>query len=351
MGLRRIPIVPRLVAAFVVVSLLPIVTLAGVALYESHEASAGHVEGELAEETTGESTILGLRTDVIELSVAGFGLATSVLVALLIGRTVVRPLRELEHTIDRVEGGEATARADVTGDDELGRLAGSFNRMLAGLEREAAIRDLFGQYVTPELAAAAIEDPSRLEGQLVTSTVLFADIRDFTGLSESVPASELLALLNRYFDRMAHVIVEAGGFVNKLGGDSLLAVFGTPLNPDKDHAADAVRAALAMEQALADFNEEQRLAFLPEVMIGIGVASGDVVAGNLGSSSKLEYTVIGNAVNVAARLQELTKELGVPVLLSAETARLAGDTARFADVGEVDVRGKARPVRVVRFER
>jgi adenylate cyclase len=106
-----------------------------------------------------------------------------------------------------------------------------------------------------------------------------------------------------------------------------------------------------MERALAEFNEEQRSAFLPEVMIGIGVASGDVVAGNLGSTTKLEYTVIGNAVNVAARLQEMTKELGEPVLLSAETARLAGETARFADVGEVDVRGKARPVRVVRFER
>jgi HAMP domain-containing protein len=232
MGLRRLPILPRLVAAFVVVSLLPIVTLAGVALYESHESSTEHVEGGHGEESAAtESTILGVRTDVIELSVAGFGLSTSVLVALLIGRTVVRPLRELEQTIDRVDAGDTAARAEVTGEDELGRLASSFNEMLAGLEREAAIRDLFGQYVTPELAAAAIEDPSRLEGQLVTSTVLFADIRDFTGLSESVPASELLALLNRYFDRMAHVIVEAGGFVNKLGGDSLLAVFGTPRTP------------------------------------------------------------------------------------------------------------------------
>jgi adenylate cyclase len=347
--MRRLPIVARLVVAFLLVSLLPIATLAGVAVYESREPAAAHVEGEEAD--SGEPTILGIRTDVLELSVAAFGLAAAVLVALVTGRTVVRPLRDLEQTIAKVDAGETTARAAVTGEDELGRLAASFNRMLTSLEREAVIRDLFGQYVTPELADAAIDDPSRLEGQLVTSTVLFADIRDFTGLSESVPASELLAVLNRYFDRMARVIVDAGGFVNKLGGDSVLAVFGSPLNPDKDHAAEAIRAALEMERTLAEFNEEQRRAFLPEIMIGIGIASGDVVAGNVGSRAKLEYTVIGDAVNVASRLQDLTKELAVPVLLSAETARLAGDAARFADVGDVDVRGKSRPVRVVRLER
>jgi adenylate cyclase len=346
--LRRLPIVPRLVVAFLLVSLLPIATLAGVALYESSEPA--HVEAEGNEEPPREQELLGVRTDVIELSVAAFGLAASVLVAVAVGRTVVRPLRDLERTIERVDAGDTSARADVTGEDELGRVAASFNRMLVSLERETMIRDLFGQYVTPELADAAIDDPARLEGQLVTSTVLFADIRDFTGLSESVPASELLALLNRYFDRMARVIVAAGGLVNKLGGDSLLAVFGSPLNPDKDHAAEAVSAAQEMERALAEFNEEQRRAFLPEIMIGIGIASGDVVAGNVGSSAKLEYTVIGDAVNVAARLQELTKELGVPILLSAETARLTGDAAVFADVGDVDVRGKARPVRVVRLE-
>ncbi len=349
--LRRIPIVARLVAAFLLVSLIPIATLAGVAIYESRESPAVHAEAEEGEEAPSEGEILGVPAAVVELSVAGFALVTSVLVALAVGRTIVSPLRELERTITRVDEGDIGARVAVTGEDELGRLAGSFNEMLAGLEREAVIRDLFGQYVTPELAAAAIDDPARLEGQLVTSTVLFADIRDFTGLSESVPASELLAMLNRYFDRMAQVVVDHGGFVNKLGGDSLLAVFGSPLNPAHGHAAHAVRAAVAMEEALAEFNEEQRQAFLPEIMIGIGVASGDVVAGNVGSSAKLEYTVLGDAVNVAARLQELTKELGEPVLLSAETARLAGESDRFADCGEVEVRGKSRPVRVVRFER
>src|SRR5688500_7706353 len=107
-------------------------------------------------------------------------------------------------------------------------------------------------------------------------------------------------MLNRYFDRMARVIVESGGLVNKFGGDSLLAVFGSPLNPAPDHAVRAVRAVLKLEECLASFNEEQRDMFLPEIMIGVGVASGDVVAGNVASSARLEYTVIGDAVNVAS---------------------------------------------------
>jgi adenylate cyclase len=213
------------------------------------------------------------------------------------------------------------------------------------------IRDLFGQYVTPELASAAIEHRGHLDGQLVTSTVLFSDIRDFTGISESLPASALISMLNRYFDRMSRVIVDAGGLLNKFGGDSMLAIFGSPLNPAPDHAARAVAAARALSNALARFNDEQRAAFLPEIMVGIGVASGDVVAGNVGSPAKLEYTVIGDAVNVAARLQAMTSELGESMLFSAETARLAAGAARFEPVGAVDVRGKARPVTVVRLVR
>jgi adenylate cyclase len=263
----------------------------------------------------------------------------------------VRPLRDLEHAIERVDEGDLRARAPVTGTDELGRLAGSFNGMVAGLERERVIRDLFGQYVTPELAEAAIEHGGQLDGQLVTSTVVFVDIRDFTGISESIPATELIRMLNRYFDRMARVIVESGGLVNNFGGDSLLAVFGSPLNPAPDHAVRAVRAVLAMEAALAAFNAEQREMFLPEINIGVGVASGDVVAGNVGSSAKLEYTVIGDAVNVASRLQALTKEVGESMLFSAETARLAAEAAHFTSCGEIEVRGKSRPVNVLRLDR
>jgi adenylate cyclase len=218
--------------------------------------------------------------------------------------------------------------------------------MVEGVRREKFITDLFGQYVTPELAHVAIEHQGQLDGQLVTSTIIFSDIRDFTGVSEALPASNLIEMLNRYFARMAGIVVENGGLVNKYGGDSLLAVFGTPLNPTSDHAARAVRSAIAMTKALGDFNREQTDSYLPEIMIGIGIATGDIVAGNVGSEKKLEYTVLGDAVNVASRLQAMTKEVGHTILANAETARAAPNAARFEEVGEVEVRGRVKKARV-----
>lgn len=350
----RRPIVFRLLLTFLAVSFVPLAIFALLSFKETAAMRAAfeeevHAEEEASEEPHSE-TLFGVSIATIELGVAGASVVLGVLMAFYIARTLVRPIRDLESSMGRVEAGDLEARAPVHSDDELGRLAGSFNRMVEGVRREAFIRDLFGQYVTPELAKVAIEHEGKLDGQLVTSTILFSDIRDFTGVSEALPASDLIDMLNRYFDRMSSVIVENGGLVNKFGGDSLLAVFGTPLNPNPDHAARAIRASLEMEKALSDFNKEQATSYLPELMIGIGIATGDVVAGNVGSERKLEYTVLGDAVNVASRLQAMTKELKRPILANAETARAAQEEAEFVDVGEVEVRGRAKKTRVLAVE-
>lgn len=337
---RRSRIAVRLLAAFLVVSILPI----GILAYLSWREGSGE-EGAEAEAHADEM-IFGLSVATVELAVAGVSLLLSIGMALFVSRTLVRPLRRLQESMRRVEGGELDVAADVSSSDEVGQLAMSFNHMVDGLRREALVRDLFGQYVTPELAEAAIERRGELDGQLVTCTVLFADIRNFTGIAEALPATRLIKILNEYFSRMSTVVVEEHGFVNKFGGDSLLAVFGTPLNPDPDHAACGVHAALRMESVLAAFNREQEDAWLPQIMIGIGIATGDVVAGNVGSETKLEYTVIGDAVNVASRLQAMTKDLDERILVDGETARAAGSIARFQRVADVSVRGKARPIDV-----
>lgn len=332
----------RLVAAFLVVSILPISILG----YLSWRESRGSSEEGVEDEAHAAEEIFGVSVATVELAVASASLLLSVAMALLVARTLVRPLRRLQASMRRVERGDLDVTSGVTSSDELGQLAMSFDRMVEGLRRETLVRDLFGQYVTPELAQAAIERRAELDGQLVTCTVLFADIRNFTGIAEALPATRLLKVLNEYFARMSTVVVEEHGFVNKFGGDSLLAVFGTPLNPDPEHAACGVHAALRMQSVLAEFNREQEESWLPQITIGIGIATGDVVAGNVGSETKLEYTVIGDAVNVASRLQSMTKELDEPVLADGETARAAAATARFEPVGEVAVRGKARPVDV-----
>jgi len=343
----RSSIVVRLLAAFVVVSFLPIVVLAALSLREATADPAAHAEGSEATETSSDhGNLAGVPIEFVELGVAGVSLVLSVAAALYVGRTIVRPLRALEGSMHHVEAGELETAASVTSNDEIGHLAGAFNRMVAGLRREARVRDLFGQYVSPEVARMAIEHESGLDGQVVECTVLFVDIRRFTGLAEVLPPARLIGTLNRYFERMLAVVEVEGGIVNKFGGDSLLAVFGSPLNPSENHAERAVRAALRMRHALAEFNREQAASEMPELKVGFGIATGELVAGNIGSARKVEYTVIGDPVNLAARLQELTAELGADILMSAMAAQRASEVARLRPLGTIEVRGRAEPVEV-----
>ena len=197
---------------------------------------------------------------------------------------------------------------------------------------------------TPTCGRIAIscEGESPLEGCFV----LFSDIRGFTSMTEQMEPVSLIALLNRYFEAMSTAVTEQCGLVNKFGGDSLLAVFGTPLNPSEEHPAQAVRAAQEMLQALECFNQDQARRKEPTLTIGIGVATGLVVAGNVGSAERLEYTVIGDTVNLASRLEGLTKEKGIPVLISGTTAEAIKNPDILRPVGQVSVRGKQDPVQV-----
>lgn len=343
----RSSIVVRLLAAFVIVSLLPIAVLATLSLREAASDPATHgEEGGTGEAGAGHGSIAGIPIEFVELGVAGVSLGLSIAAALYVSRTIVRPLRSLEGSMEVVETGNLDAAAAVSSDDEIAHLADAFNRMVAGLKREAMVRDLFGQYVSPEVARLAIEQHGRLEGEVVECTVLFVDIRRFTSLAEVLPPKRLIGILNRYFERMLPVVEAEGGIVNKFGGDSLLAVFGSPLNPTVDHAERAVRAALRMRVALAGFNREQVAQEMPELRVGFGLATGELVAGNIGSSRKLEYTVIGDPVNLAARLQELTPELGADVLMNSATAGAASGVARFRSLGMIEIRGRAEAVEV-----
>jgi len=339
------------------VSVVPIGILAALSFAEErahavptatseHGGEAGE-GGQTVETAAPEAeSIMGVPIFVLELGLATISLVVAGLMAVYIGRRIVRPIRELEGAMARVEQGDLHADAPVRSDDEIGRLAAAFNRMLVGVRREALIRDLFGQYVTPEVARVAIESEGQLEGQVVECSIVFADIRGFTALTEVLPAHRLLATLNRYLAAVLTEVAAEGGIVNKFGGDSVLAVFGSPLNPAVDHPARAVRAAVRMRRALADFNRGQAEAGLPTIRAGIGVATGDVIAGNVGSSRKVEYTVIGDAVNLAARLEELTRDLGVDILIAGPTADRAQGIAHLTPLGERAIRGRAEPVPV-----
>ncbi|MBN2394581.1 MAG: adenylate/guanylate cyclase domain-containing protein, partial [Anaerolineae bacterium] len=268
----------------------------------------------------------------------GVGLLMAVTLGLTLGASLIEPVETLRVHMAAVREGNLERQAPVLSNDELGELAEGFNAMVKGLRQEETVRRLFSLYVTPQVAEHAIEYGAALGGRMAEATVLFADIRGFTAMTEQMQADALIALLNRYFDAMSNAIVANGGLVNKFGGDSLLAVFGTPLNPATDHPAQAVRTAQAMCAALEHFNADQTQRGEPALRIGIGVATGPVVAGNVGSEERLEYTVIGDTVNLASRLQAMTRDLDTTVLMSDVTATAVEGLSPVVSIGDIAVR-------------
>jgi len=285
---------------------------------------------------------------LIQMFLLGISIVSSTLLAFFASRTVIGPLAELEKAMARVEQNDLNVRVPVLSNDEVGYLSERFNEMVAGLRRGELLRNLLNLYVSPEVAREALEHGASLGGQLVQCTVLFSDIRSFTTLSEQLNPAELITLLNRYMSKMVDVIVSRGGMVNKFGGDSLLAVFGAPLNPLPHHAVSGIHAALGMRSALAEFNRTQAEVGGSQLQCGIAVATGMVVAGNVGGKERIEYTVIGDTVNLAARLQAMSKELHHDILLNEEAFLQANAAMQLdaAKISNVTVRGKNEPVTI-----
>jgi adenylate cyclase len=299
---------------------------------------------QIASATQPEALLTTLRN--LELFIVGVGVLTAVALARTLGASLAEPLEIFSRKMASVQTGSLEGRMEVTSNDELGALAEGYNAMVDGLRREEVIRRLFGHYVTPQVAEHAIQHGADLGGEYAEATVLFTDIRGFTRLTEEMAPEVLIALLNRYFQTISSVVVEHGGLVTRLGGDSLLAVFGTPLNPAEDHAHRAVQAAWGLMPALAAFNQAQVRQGEPTLRTGVGVATGPVLAGNVGSEERLEYTVLGEAVNLASRLEAMTKEVEAQILLSEETARAVESWAPLQPMGQVEVRGMGAPQRV-----
>ena len=287
------------------------------------------------------------RLEQVLVVVGGGSLALAALLSLIVARSVSRPVQALAAHTDHVVRGDYTQRIQLQRADEFGRLAGAFNRMTAGLADRDRVRDLLGKVVSPEIAAQLLRSQAVLGGEEREVTVLFSDLRNFTGLSESLAPAEVLGLLNRYLDRMSAIVEEHHGVVDKYIGDAVMALFGAPVD-DASAADHALAAALAMDAALGPLNAELAAENRPRLALGIGINTAPVVAGNMGSRRRLNYTVIGDGVNVAARLQALTKEPAYQarILVSESTLRAARGRYATRPLGEVTVRGRAGALRV-----
>lgn len=221
-------------------------------------------------------------------------------------------------------------------------------RVAASLEKKRLRdqhRELFRKFATTEVAEELLETGLALGGKYVDATVMFSDIRSFTSLVESQGPEETIDLLNSYYTLMFDAIGSHGGIVNQMLGDGLMAVFGAPL-PRADHAERAVRAGLDMLELVAGFGRDQAAQGKPEIRIGIGIASGRVIAGYTGTERRVTYTCVGDTVNLAAHLESHTKVLGQPILIDEGTRAALGSAVRVEDRGPVQFKTRAQPVRV-----
>ena len=275
------------------------------------------------------------------------GLATAIVAAAALARNVSRPVQQLAAHTRTVAAGDYSQTIDLHRADELGELALSFNRMTAGLAERDRVRDLLGKVVSPEIASQLLGSDLQLGGEEREVTILFSDIRDFTALSEKMPPAELLALLNRYLDRMSGIIEKHGGVIDKYIGDAIMALFGAPVAAP-DAADRALAAAREMDAALTELNRELAAEGRPALAIGIGINTGPVVAGNMGSKTRLNYTVIGDGVNLASRLESLTKDPAYQtrIIISEATLRAVKHRPPVRELGEVRVKGKQEAVRI-----
>lgn len=260
----------------------------------------------------------------------------------LYSMAVVDPIRELQYAINRVRRGETDTNVRIYDSSEIGVLQAGFNEMMRGLRERQRVSDLFGRYVGTEVARRALEEKPELGGESRQVAVLFVDVIGSTGFATQKAPQHVVKALNEFFDRVVEGVHRNKGIINKFEGDAALAVFGAPL-PLDDVAGHALAAARELREELQGMEFEA----------GIGVAAGSVVAGHIGARDRFEYTVIGDAVNQAARLTDLAKNTPGRCLTSAATVREANEAeqARWTMLKSVELRGRremtqlARPTR------
>lgn len=278
--------------------------------------------------------------------------AAVTLLALGVARQIVRPLRKLTDAARAVQRGDfANAHVGARSEDELGTLGDAFDTMAQGLAERQRVLEIFGRIVSPEVREKLLRGQLSLGGETVGAVVLFSDIRGFSTMAETMDPQAVVAMINEYLTVMSAATSQFAGYINNFIGDAIVVIFGAPI-PQRDAEKRAVLAALAMRDALADLNQRRTARGEPALETGIGIAAGDMVAGQIGSPERMLYTVIGDAVNVAARLEALTKDYpDKPILITKRIAEAIvqdeGAPAPATEaLGPIKLKGRSEPVEV-----
>jgi len=270
-----------------------------------------------------------------------------------LARNLVASMKSLMSATEAIEHGKFETELPVTSDDEIGRLTRSFNLMIGELKLKEKIRETFGKYVDPKVVAGLIERPELTgsSGDRRNMTVYFCDLRGFTSLSEEITPASLVTLLNRYFTLMSAEIRDRGGVVDKYMGDAVMAFWGPPFVAADQQARLACEAAVAQLKRFDSFIAEVPdligyKRFAPDIGIRIGIATGDVIVGNIGSAVSMNYTVMGDTVNTASRIEGINRVYGTRILINEATAQAVRGHFLLREVDRIVVKGRSAPVAV-----
>ncbi|MBI5848310.1 MAG: adenylate/guanylate cyclase domain-containing protein [Nitrospirae bacterium] len=275
------------------------------------------------------------------IALAGLGVAG----AFIISKKITDPLGSVAGAMKRVEDGDLEQRVEIRTKDEVADMAHAFNKMVEGLKEREFIKNTFSKYVSSQVAERILKEKDflNLKGEKRVVTVLFADIRGFTPLAESLPPEKVLDILNRYFSKMVDIVFRYGGLLNKFIGDAIMVLYNAPLD-QRYHELRAILTGIEMQKEIARINEERRQHGDIQVNMGIGINTGDAVAGNVGSELRLEYTVIGAGVNLAQRIESHTAK--GQLLISESTYNAVKDHVEVVRLEPMQVKGISEPVQL-----
>lgn len=280
-------------------------------------------------------------------SAVGVAFFLAVGLSVWLSQRVSRPLLAIRAAAEKIGRGEFETRVEVKSRDEFGEVAAAINDMAVGLREREELKGAFARYVSQEVMEEILQSRGELslKGTRRKVTVLFSDIRNFTTLAEGHSAEEVVGFLNEYFEHMIDIIFRYHGTLDKFLGDGLMVLFGAPLE-DPEQEYHAVRTAVEMQHELQRLREKWAMGLNAEIRVGIGIHTGQAIVGNVGSSRRMEYTAIGDTVNLASRLETATKTVGTPILISETTYEAVQSRFRFQGQGTIVVKGRLEPVSV-----
>ncbi len=281
--------------------------------------------------------------------IAFLDLIFGLVMTLLLATYFTHPIKKIVEAMRKVGAGDLETDVKVSNKDEIGLLANNFNEMVGGLREKEKIRNAMNKAVSKEIAEKMLEGEIKLGGESVEVTMLFSDIRGFTSMSEKMQPEEVIEMLNEYMTEMSKIIDAHKGVIDKFVGDEIMAIYGAPVpvtNESGEHidAYMAVKSAVAMMKKLEELNELREQRGQHKIFIGIGLNTGEVVAGNMGSENRLNYTVLGDNVNLAARLCDKAERM--MVLISESTYEKVMDHVVAKKQPPLKVKGKEKPLNV-----